>query len=167
MYRIYLKHLNPIFLTTNHLQYWQVPLGVHKPLVEVDVSPFGPTSEWIINEWFASEENPEAARPRPVTVAPLDAALDIPSLESLWFSAEPEDGQRRLRAFLACMKANDDAGILDKDKIPRQYLVPCVVLRYILEYGKETGKPLLTKAELEAFLATAVCPMMRNVRVTK
>lgn len=123
--------------------------------------------ELVVNEWFASEENPEAERPRPVTVAPLDPALDIPSLESLWFSAEPEDGQRRLRAFLACMKANDDAGILDKDKIPRQYLVPCVVLRYILEYGKETGKPLLTKAELEAFLATAVCPMMRNVRVTK
>ena len=123
--------------------------------------------ELVVNEWFASEENPEAERPRPVTVAPLDPALDIPSLESLWFSAEPEDGQRRLRAFLACMKANDDAGILDKDKIPRQYLVPCVVLRYILEFGKETGKPLLTKAELEAFLATAVCPMMRNVRVTK
>ena len=56
---------------------------------------------------------------------------------------------------------------MDKEKIPRQYLILCAVLRYIMEYGKETGKPVLSKAELEAFLATAVCPMMRNVRVTK
>lgn len=65
------------------------------------------------------------------------------------------------------IQANDDNGILDKEKIPRQYLVLCAVLRYIMEYGKETGKPVLSKAELEAFLATAICPMMRNVRVTK
>ena len=58
----------------------------------------------VINEWFASEENPDAEKPRPVAVAPLDPSLDIPSLESLWFGAEPEDGQRRLRSFLACMK---------------------------------------------------------------
>ena len=123
--------------------------------------------ELIVNEWFATEENPNSERPHPVSLEPLDSG-DIPSLESLWFGAEPEDGQRRLRAFLNCMKIqHDDKLLLDKEKIPRQYLVLCVVLRYIMEYGKETGKPLLSKAELEAFLATAICPMMRNVRVTK
>ena len=62
----------------------------------------------VVNEWFASEENPEVEKPRPVAVKPLDPTLDIPSLESLWFGAEPEDGQRRLRAFLACMKVNEE-----------------------------------------------------------
>jgi len=122
----------------------------------------------VVNEWFATEENPTAERPRPVALDPTDKfVVEVPSLESLWFGAEPEDGQRRLRAFLTCMKANDDKVLLDKEKIPRQYLILCLVLRYVMEQGKESGKPVLSKAELEAFLATAVCPMMKNVRVTK
>ena len=122
----------------------------------------------VVNEWFATEEHPTAERPRPVTLDPTDKFVtEAPSLESLWFGAEPEDGQRRLRAFLTCMKAHDDKVLLDKEKIPRQYLILCLVLRYVMEQGKESGKPVLSKAELEAFLATAVCPMMKNVRVTK
>ena len=88
----------------------------------------------VVNEWFASEENPEVEKPRPVAVKPLDASLDVPSLETLWFGTEAEDGPRRLRAFLTCMKvrwllllwfllANGDHCSFDNVlKIPFSYL---------------------------------------------
>lgn len=118
--------------------------------------------EDVVNEWYVTRGN-AGERPDPVPATPLD--WQVPTLERLWFGSDVEDGQRRLRAFLSCMKA-DEANILDSEKVPRQYLLLCTVLRYMLEYSK--GKTsFLSKAELEAFLATAVCPVMKNVRLTK
>lgn len=116
-----------------------------------------------VNEWYVTKNN-VAERPDPV--APIAMDWDVPTLKSLWLGENSDDGQRRLRAFLSCLKA-DDGEMLDPEKVPRQFLVLCAVLRYMLEYGKDQKAPILSKGELEAILATAVCPVMKNVRMTK
>jgi hypothetical protein len=59
--------------------------------------------EDVVNEWYVTRGN-AGERPDPVPATPLD--WQVPTLERLWFGSDVEDGQRRLRAFLSCMKVD-------------------------------------------------------------
>ena len=56
--------------------------------------------------------------------------------------------------------------LLDVNKVPRKYLMLCSTLRYLLRYSSEK-KGFLSRVELDAVLATAVSPIIKNVALTK
>ena len=56
--------------------------------------------------------------------------------------------------------------LLDVNKVPRKYLMLCATLRYLLRYSSEK-RGFLSRVELDAILATAVSPIIKNVSLTK
>lgn len=51
-----------------------------------------------------------------------------PNLKKLWLGKAVEDKNRRMRAFLACMRS-DTPAMLNPDNVPTPLLVLCCVLR--------------------------------------
>jgi hypothetical protein len=117
--------------------------------------------EVLVKEWFLARVGQgDGADFIPAT--PLD--WDVPNLERLWFGREAADRTRRVRAWFSCMKSSND--LQTSEKVPYKFLFCCVVLRYLVNHAVK-GKSLLTRPELDAFLATAVCPIIQNVQLTK
>lgn len=81
----------------------------------------------------------------------------VPHLQQLWLGREPEDKNRRMRAFLSCMRC-DTPSMLDQSLVPHYALVMCCVLRYLVQFPT----PLLRRYEIDAFLATCVSPLLHN-----
>ncbi|XP_039264685.2 constitutive coactivator of PPAR-gamma-like protein 1 homolog [Styela clava] len=109
----------------------------------------------LIKEWWASKGKllftPEIAE------AFSFNDWQVPPLQQLWLGREPEDKNRRMRAFLSCVRC-DTPSMLNQNFVPRHALFMCCILRYLMQFPT----PLLRRYEVDAFLATAVSPMLHN-----
>ncbi|XP_040260888.1 constitutive coactivator of PPAR-gamma-like protein 2 isoform X2 [Bufo bufo] len=110
----------------------------------VDIPPV------IIKEWSAYKgKSPQT----PELVSALTfREWTCPNLKKLWLGKAVEDKNRRMRAFLACMKS-DTPSMLNPANVPTHLLLMCCVLRYMMQWP---GGRILLRHELEAFLAQAV-----------
>ncbi|GAA6100410.1 constitutive coactivator of PPAR-gamma-like protein 1 homolog isoform X1 [Tachysurus ichikawai] len=79
-----------------------------------------------------------------------------PNLKKLWLGKAVEDKNRRIRAFLACMRS-DTPAILNPANVPTHLMVLCCVLRFMLQWP---GVRILRRNELDAFLAQALSPKL-------
>uniref|UniRef100_A0A8C3AIZ9 Family with sequence similarity 120 member A n=1 Tax=Cyclopterus lumpus TaxID=8103 RepID=A0A8C3AIZ9_CYCLU len=79
-----------------------------------------------------------------------------PNLKKLWLGKAVEDKNRRMRAFLACMRS-DTPAMLNPACVPTPLLVLCCVLRFMLHWP---GVRILRRNELDAFLAQALSPKL-------
>ncbi|XP_078391023.1 constitutive coactivator of PPAR-gamma-like protein 1 homolog isoform X1 [Cetorhinus maximus] len=104
----------------------------------------------IIKEWSAYKgKSPQT--PELVTGLTF-REWTCPNLKKLWLGKAVEDKNRRMRAFLACMKS-DTPGMLNPANVPTHLLLLCCVLRYMMQWP---GSRILHRYELDAFLAQAV-----------
>uniref|UniRef100_UPI00358EB7C7 constitutive coactivator of PPAR-gamma-like protein 1 isoform X3 n=1 Tax=Myxine glutinosa TaxID=7769 RepID=UPI00358EB7C7 len=108
----------------------------------------------LIKEWSAykgkSPQTPELVE------ALTFREWTCPTLRRLWLGKAMEDKNRRMRAFLACLRS-DTPGMVNPAAVPTQHLVLCCVLRYMLQWP---GGRILRRQELDAFLAQAVSPLL-------
>ncbi|XP_065279139.1 constitutive coactivator of PPAR-gamma-like protein 2 [Emys orbicularis] len=104
----------------------------------------------IIKEWAAykgkSPQTPE------LVSALAFREWTCPNLRKLWLGKAVEDKNRRMRAFLACLRA-DTPGMLNPANVPTHLLLMCCVLRYMMQWP---GGRTLHRHELDVFLAQAV-----------
>ena len=77
-------------------------------------------------------------------------------------STANEDKDKRLRAFLSCMRCEDVQSLLVPANVPQHAIILACVLRYILT---ATKIPVLQKPELDAFLA--LCRRLLQVGVRR
>uniref|UniRef100_A0A673J387 Family with sequence similarity 120A n=1 Tax=Sinocyclocheilus rhinocerous TaxID=307959 RepID=A0A673J387_9TELE len=108
----------------------------------------------IIKEWAAykgkSPHTPELVEALPFR------EWTCPNLKKLWLGKAVEDKNRRMRAFLACMRS-DTPAMLNPANVPTPLMVLCCVLRFILQWP---GVRILRRNELDAFLAQALSPKL-------
>ncbi|XP_042201449.1 constitutive coactivator of PPAR-gamma-like protein 1 homolog isoform X2 [Callorhinchus milii] len=104
----------------------------------------------IIKEWAAykgkSPQTPE------LVTGLIFREWTCPNLRKLWLGKAVEDKNRRMRAFLACLKS-DTPAMLNPANVPTHLLLLCCVLRYMMHWP---GGRILHRQELDAFLAQAV-----------
>ncbi|XP_028922821.1 constitutive coactivator of PPAR-gamma-like protein 2 isoform X1 [Ornithorhynchus anatinus] len=112
--------------------------------IPVEVPPI------ILKEWSAYKgKSPQT----PELVSALTfREWTCPNLKKLWLGKAVEDKNRRMRAFLACMKS-DTPSMLNPANVPTHLLLMCCVLRYMIQWP---GGRILHRHELDAFLAQAV-----------
>ncbi|KAM6947527.1 constitutive coactivator of PPAR-gamma-like protein 1 isoform 2-T2 [Lycodopsis pacificus] len=108
----------------------------------------------MVKEWAAykgkSPHTPELVEALPFR------EWTCPNLKKLWLGKAVEDKNRRMRAFLACMRS-DTPAMLNPASVPTPLLVLCCVLRFMLHWP---GVRILHRNELDAFLAQALSPKL-------
>uniref|UniRef100_A0A8C3WZ59 Family with sequence similarity 120 member A n=1 Tax=Catagonus wagneri TaxID=51154 RepID=A0A8C3WZ59_9CETA len=108
----------------------------------------------IVKEWAAykgkSPQTPELVE------ALAFREWTCPNLKRLWLGKAVEDKNRRMRAFLACMRS-DTPAMLNPASVPTHLTVLCCVLRYMVQWP---GARILRRQELDAFLAQALSPKL-------
>ncbi|XP_008282955.1 constitutive coactivator of PPAR-gamma-like protein 1 homolog isoform X1 [Stegastes partitus] len=108
----------------------------------------------MVKEWAAykgkSPHTPELVEALPFR------EWTCPNLKKLWLGKAVEDKNRRMRAFLACMRS-DTPAMLNPAHVPTPLLVLCCVLRFMLHWP---GVRILRRNELDAFLAQALSPKL-------
>merc|ERR1719192_914556 len=114
------------------------------------MGPAGP-GQAVIKEWL-----PYSRYAKADLVAPLALDWPVPTVQRLWFGTAVEDKQRRLRAFLSLMGA-DNPLMLQTSHVPQHLLLMATVLRYIMQQTD-----LLRKPELDSFLITAFSPELMD-----
>lgn len=91
----------------------------------------------IIKEWAAykgkSPQTPELVE------ALAFREWTCPNLKKLWLGKAVEDKNRRMRAFLACMRS-DTPAMLNPTNVPTHLMVLCCVLRSVLSCSKTEGR---------------------------
>lgn len=114
-----------------------------------------------VAEWIWSPQN-QYKEPELVSAQLLPWA--VPTIQRLWFGMAFEDKQRRMKAFLTVMRS-DSPLMLNRGYVPQHMLVMACVLRYIVTDPER--KTILTRQELDAFLATAFSPQLQMVDYTQ
>uniref|UniRef100_UPI0037E89152 constitutive coactivator of PPAR-gamma-like protein 1 homolog n=1 Tax=Semicossyphus pulcher TaxID=241346 RepID=UPI0037E89152 len=108
----------------------------------------------LVKEWAAykgkSPHTPELVEALPFR------EWTCPNLKKLWLGKAVEDKNRRMRAFLACMRS-DTPAMLNPANVPTPLTVLCCVLRFMLQWP---GVRILRRNELDAFLAQALSPKL-------
>ncbi|XP_050930617.1 constitutive coactivator of PPAR-gamma-like protein 1 homolog isoform X2 [Lates calcarifer] len=108
----------------------------------------------MVKEWAAykgkSPHTPELVEALPFR------EWTCPNLKKLWLGKAVEDKNRRMRAFLACLRS-DTPAMLNPANVPTPLLVLCCVLRFMLHWP---GVRILRRNELDAFLAQALSPKL-------
>lgn len=107
--------------------------------------------EWVIRKGVSN------AHCEVVIARPVD--WKTPSIERLWLGQQADDKNRRLRAFLTCLKS-DTPLMLNTSYVPQHLLLMCCVHRYILQTSR-----VLQRQELDAFLAMAVSPLLHDIQI--
>jgi hypothetical protein len=113
----------------------------------------------VIKEYYLSKSSSDGAKCDMVRAQALE--WKCPSIHRLWLGQAIEDKNRRLRAFLSCL-LSDSSMMLNTSYVPQHLLIMCCVLRYMLRYH-ESRVPVLRRHELDAFLATALSPLLHDV----
>uniref|UniRef100_A0A8C6WM25 Family with sequence similarity 120A n=1 Tax=Neogobius melanostomus TaxID=47308 RepID=A0A8C6WM25_9GOBI len=108
----------------------------------------------LVKEW-AAYKGKAPHTPELVEALPF-REWTCPNLKKLWLGKAVEDKNRRMRAFLACMRS-DTPAMLNPANIPTPLLVLCCVLRFMLHWP---GIRVLRRNELDAFLAQALSPKL-------
>lgn len=116
--------------------------------------------EVLVSEWIWSPQN-EYKKADLVPAVQLPWA--VPTIQRLWFGMAFEDKQRRMKAFLTVMRS-DTPLMLNRTYVPQHMLVLACVLRYIITSPE---RKILSRLELDAFLATAFSPDINNVDLTQ
>merc|ERR1711962_1329590 len=108
---------------------------------------------YVVREWlpYDNYETPDA-------IEATELSWPTPTIQRLWFGTVQDDKQKRIQAFLSCMFCDE----LPHGNLPPHMLIMACVLRYMLVKGHGEA-PVLRKPELDAFLATAMSPELRNV----
>uniref|UniRef100_A0A1L8D867 Uncharacterized protein n=1 Tax=Nyssomyia neivai TaxID=330878 RepID=A0A1L8D867_9DIPT len=114
----------------------------------------------VVSEWIWSPQN-EYKKPDMVKAVQLSWA--VPTVQRLWFGMAFEDKQRRMKAFLTIMRS-DSLLMLNRGYVPQHMLVMACVLRYMIT---DPDRSMLTRLELDAFLATAFSHQLLNVEYTQ
>ncbi|GAB0087490.1 constitutive coactivator of PPAR-gamma-like protein 1 homolog [Sergentomyia squamirostris] len=114
----------------------------------------------VISEWLWSPQN-EFKKPDLVKAQQVPWA--VPTVQRLWFGMAYEDKQRRMKAFLSVMRS-DSLLMLNRSYVPQHMLVMACVLRYMIT---DPDKSMLTRQELDAFLATAFSQQLLHVEYTQ
>lgn len=113
-----------------------------------------PSIDIRVREWLPY--NDYAA---PKIAVPVDLSWPVPTLQRLWFGNNPDDKQKRLRAFFSCLRSDDSPPLVQQGNVPQHLLLMACVLRYIMTVGHHL---VFKKPELDAFLVTAFSPQLRN-----
>ncbi|XP_057297054.1 constitutive coactivator of PPAR-gamma-like protein 1 [Hydractinia symbiolongicarpus] len=121
--------------------------GTNKPPTHVDTSS---GSEFTVKEWCIYADQ---SLDKPDIVQAKGMNWGIPSLKKLWFGTDSEDNANRLKAFLSCMKS-DTINMSNTAMVPQRLMLLCCVLRYLIQ--QDSGKAVLTKQDIDAFLAQAL-----------
>ncbi|XP_069559298.1 constitutive coactivator of PPAR-gamma-like protein 1 homolog isoform X2 [Brachyistius frenatus] len=108
----------------------------------------------MVKEW-AAYKGKSPHTPELVEAVPF-REWTCPNLKKLWLGKAVEDKNRRMRAFLACMRS-DTPAMLNPANVPTPLLVMCCVLRFMLHWP---GVRILRRNELDAFLAQALSPKL-------
>lgn len=108
----------------------------------------------MVKEW-AAYKGKAPHTPELVEALPF-REWTCPNLKKLWLGKAVEDKNRRMRAFLACMRS-DTPAMLNPANVPTPFLVLCCVLRFMLHWP---GLRILRRNELDAFLAQALSPKL-------
>ena len=96
-----------------------------------------PTVEYRVREWlpYNNYENPYVQECK-------ELKWPVPTVQRLWFGSTVEDKQKRLHAFLSCMRCDDNKSLLVQANVPQPMLMLACVLRYeqtaFLEYYQGT-----------------------------
>lgn len=114
----------------------------------------------LVSEWVWSPQNEYK---KPDLVAAVQLPWAVPTIQRLWFGMAFEDKQRRMKAFLSVMRS-DTPLMLNRTYVPQHMLVLACVLRYIITSPE---RKILSRLELDAFLATAFSPDINNVDFTQ
>ncbi|XP_062955045.1 constitutive coactivator of PPAR-gamma-like protein 1 isoform X3 [Cynocephalus volans] len=146
------NRLPPEFSGLLHRRCAMVPHVLRKQ--SLDPSCPASVSPVIIKEWAAykgkSPQTPELVE------ALAFREWTCPNLKRLWLGKAVEDKNRRMRAFLACMRS-DTPAMLNPANVPTHLMVLCCVLRYMVQWP---GARILRRQELDAFLAQALSPKL-------
>ncbi|KAG4071091.1 hypothetical protein HA402_013405 [Bradysia odoriphaga] len=113
-----------------------------------------------ISEWIWSPQNQYK---KPDTVKATLLPWAVPTIQRLWFGTVYEDKQRRMKAFLTVMRS-DSPLMLNRGYVPQHMLTMACVLRYIVTNPERN---ILSRQELDAFLAVAFSPHLINVDYTQ
>lgn len=116
--------------------------------------------EVLVSEWIWSPQNEYK---KADAVAAVQLPWAVPTIQRLWFGMAFEDKQRRMKAFLTVMRS-DTPLMLNRTYVPQHMLVLACVLRYIITSPE---RKILSRLELDAFLATAFSPDINNVDFTQ
>lgn len=116
--------------------------------------------EVLVSEWIWSPQNEYKKADQ---VAAIGLPWSVPTIQRLWFGMAFEDKQRRMKAFLTVMRS-DTPLMLNRTYVPQHMLVLACVLRYIIT---SPDRKILSRLELDAFLATAFSPDINNVDFTQ
>lgn len=116
--------------------------------------------EVLVSEWIWSPQNEYK---KADLVAAVQLPWAVPTIQRLWFGMAFEDKQRRMKAFLTVMRS-DTPLMLNRTYVPQHMLVLACVLRYIITSPE---RKILSRLELDAFLATAFSPDINNVDFTQ
>ncbi|KAF1392181.1 hypothetical protein PFLUV_G00049900 [Perca fluviatilis] len=108
----------------------------------------------MVKEW-AAYKGKTPHTPELVEALPF-REWTCPNLKKLWLGKAVEDKNRRMRAFLACLRS-DTPAMLNSGSVPTPLLVLCCVLRFMLHWP---GVRILRRNELDAFLAQALSPKL-------
>ena len=103
----------------------------------------------LVREWHPCRLKPD--RVQALTFPNWKA----PSLRQLWLGSKPEDYNRRVRAFLTVFMS--DTPLLTE--IRPQLVVPCLVLRYLIQQKQS----FLTVKHINVFLAVALSNHRNNM----
>ena len=80
--------------------------------------------EYRVREWlpYNNYENPYVQEC-------IELNWPVPTVQRLWFGSTPEDKQKRLHAFLSCMRCDDNKSLLVQANVPQPMLMLACVLR--------------------------------------
>ncbi|KAH1188016.1 hypothetical protein KIL84_012404 [Mauremys mutica] len=132
--------------TEDKIERFKKAVNYYSVAAKMPPAPVGPSSfEWAAYKG-KSPQTPE------LVSALAFREWTCPNLRKLWLGKAVEDKNRRMRAFLACLRA-DTPGMLNPASVPTHLLLLCCVLRYMMQWP---GGRILHRHELDVFLAQAV-----------
>ncbi len=111
----------------------------------------------VVREWM-----PYNDYAFPDATEPCELGWAVPTVQRLWFGSSLEDKQKRLRAFLSCMRCDGCPPLLTATSVPQHMILLACVLRYIMTTCQ--AYVVLSKPELDALLATAFSPELGDPR---
>ncbi|XP_040569824.1 constitutive coactivator of PPAR-gamma-like protein 1 homolog [Lepeophtheirus salmonis] len=102
-----------------------------------------------IREWL-----PYNSYQKPCIVEGVEVPWGVPTVQRLWFGTSMEDKEKRIRAFMSCMRCDDVKPLLlQPHLIPPNFVFMACILRYIMV---SSNYPVLKKSELDVFLLTSL-----------
>ncbi|XP_065673474.1 constitutive coactivator of PPAR-gamma-like protein 1 homolog isoform X3 [Hydra vulgaris] len=105
-------------------------------------------SSFTVKEWSVYGDKP---LDKPDEVEAKGMNWKIPPLRKLWLGTDVEDNSNRLKAFLSCMRS-DTVNMSNTSMVPQRLIILCCVLRYLVQQEKV----VLTKHDIDAFLAQSL-----------